>query len=155
MKRKEERTQPQMNVPKKKTAFSKFWGYASFMRFTEHPIKCFFASLVFNWGALLLLSFLIVGILTAITGGNLLRGILFFVFMFGGGQIVYPFVALLMKGSDDAYGYSYGFYYGTVGLWVLLQKTNLIENTETSLFISAIITVLVCCIIFLHRRNQT
>ena len=144
-----------MSTPKKKTAFSKFMDYASFMKFTEHPVKCFFASLAFSWGVLLLLSFLMMGILTAITGGDLLRGILIFMLMFGGGPIIFPFVALLMKGSDEAYGYSFGFYYGTVGLCALLQKTNLIENTETSLFISAIIAALICCIIFLHRRNQS
>lgn len=144
-----------MNNPKKKTAFRKFFYYASFARFAEHPVKCFFASIVFNWGVLLLLSFLMIGTLTAFTGGNLLRGILYFILMFGGAQIVCPFVSLLMKGSDDAYGYSYGFYYGTVGLYALLHKTNLIEDAEAGLIVSSIISALVCYIIFLRRRNQT
>lgn len=144
-----------MKKAKKGNTFSKFILYASYRKYKENPFVCFLASLVFNWGGLFLLSFLIMGILTAITGGNLLRGIIIFCTYFGGGQIVYPIIGLLTKGSDDAYGYSYGFYYGTAVLGYLFEKSQLLTDTSTNLLISAVIVALICIIVYLNRQKSS
>lgn len=141
-----------MKSSKNKSKFSKFMDYAFFSEFANHPSKCFFASLAYNWGLIFLLSFIFMGLLTAITGGDLLWGMFLFALVFGGGQIVYPFIAFVMRGSEESYGFSYGFYYGTLGLCILIQKMNIIESSETILLISTVIAALVCYIVYLQKK---
>ena len=137
-----------------KRLLSELVDYASFEKFKEHPVKSFLLSVLFNWGIAAIASIVIIGPLVLITGGNFIKCVLYFCILFAGGQLVYPFVATLMRGHEDAPGFSYGFYYGTFGLTVLFHKMEFINRTDMEILVAAVIPALVCVIVHYKRKQE-
>ena len=136
-----------------KELLSKLIDYAFFEKFKDHPIKSFFLSVLFNWGVSAIASIVPIGILVLITGGNFIKYVLYFCLLFAGGPLVYPFVAALMRGHEEAYGYSYGFYYGALGLTVLFHNMKFINGTDMEILVATVISALVCVIVYYKRKN--
>ena len=138
-----------------KRLLSELVDYASFEKFKEHPVKSFLLSVLFNWGIAAIASIVIIGPLVLITGGNFIKYALYFCIMFAGGQLVYPFVATLMRGNEDATGFSYGFYYGALGLAVLFHKMKFINRTDMEILVASVISALVCVIVYYKKEKES
>ena len=129
----------------KNMKFGNFLDNAYYKHFDVRPIRCFLASILWNWGGLAIFSFLLVGIACIASGKNPLRPMGIFAMIVGAGNISYPFVGAILKGADDSYGYSIGFSYGTLALFTLISKMKLASN-GLALFFGAVISAVVCCI---------
>lgn len=136
-----------------KGRFSTFLDYAMYAKLPSGILKSFLASIVWNWGILIAISCLLVGPFSLITGGNFIRGLGFFALIFGGGQLAFPFVGLILKGADESYVYSYGFYYGTLGMTLLFHKIGLADDIGAKILIASAISALICWVVHLKRNK--
>lgn len=136
-----------------KKRLSLFLDYAFGKEFEKHPAKSFFAAVAFCWTIAILASYLLGGIGGWIATGKFINaGFWYCLFLFAGVLLVYPFVFLIMRGSDETWGYSFGFYYGTLGLAFLFHKMQFIKNDDMEIFIAAVICAAVCVAVYFKRK---
>ena len=132
-----------------KNRISKLMDYAYGKDFPKHPMKCFLSSIIWNYCIAAVFIFVIAGIPRLLT-----NGVLYAFLIFCGPQVVYPFVLLIMRGHEDSYKYSYGFYYGTLGLSAIFKRMNFINGNDMVIFVSAIICASVCVAIYYKRKEK-